>query len=503
MDSESTRPARVTAPDFAGRLKTLPNDLHAWQQLNGDQGEARTLLLGLPPDDSTGLPLMTQIAGHKVYWLESPSSLPYKQKPADSWTSVPIAAALGMARSAQIFFYKPGLALDPEFWHPILAKFEIALHDSSDRSLNKAKKSMAWLPGDDSVLLHQELRLALSKRGFQTVITKIPEKPTFYELRTIWQDSLPDFVLSINFRGLDPEGKIFALCQELQIPLAIWLVDNPWNLLAAVTLPWWKKAHLFLTDASFLEDLKNNGAKSVHFCPLGIAPHMWRPLSTDHNDKLLFVGRAAFPGQKSFFSGIRLSSALMEEARSSRVKQADWHWWKAKLSPQLWPGAAGRQVSYGADLFSAQNRARWIKYAYRYGLDLIGDESWHNLLPTIPLLPPIDYYGKLADFYHNALATLNITSYLIPESLSQRHFDVWAAGGFLLSDATRGLDIFPRELVEPISFKTHEEFTEKLGRLKANPSTSLELRKEWRENLQMKHQYVHRLDVLMEVAKRQ
>ena len=36
------------------------------------------------------------------------------------------------------------------------------------------------------------------------------------------------------------------------------------------------------------------------------------------------------------------------------------------------------------------------------------------------------------------------------EALTQRHFDVWAAGGFLLTDRTPGLDIFPRELVEPI-----------------------------------------------------
>ena len=63
------------------------------------------------------------------------------------------------------------------------------------------------------------------------------------------------------------------------IPVALWFVDNPWHVLSGVRLPWWQHAHIYVTDASFVDGLKAQGAERVCHLPLAVAPHMWRDLA--------------------------------------------------------------------------------------------------------------------------------------------------------------------------------------------------------------------------------
>ena len=105
----------------------------------------------------------------------------------------------------------------------------------------------------------------------------------------------------------------------------------------------------------------------------------------------------------------------------------------------------------------------------------------------------MDYYTDLPEFYRRAGAVLNVTSLLLPHSLSQRHFDVWAAGGLLLSDATPGLEIFSEALTRPITLHGPAEVPSRLAALRADPSQALELRRAWREPLRAGHTYAHRV----------
>lgn len=112
---------------------------------------------------------------------------------------------------------------------------------------------------------------------------------------------------------------------------------------------------------------------------------------------------------------------------------------------------------------------------------------------------PVDYYGKLPQIYAGALAVLNVTSLLLPQSLSQRHFDVWAANGFLLSDPTKGLDIFPHDLVGPIRVDGPEKLLEKLAWLESRPAYRSELSSAWREHILGCHLYSHRISRILEI----
>ena len=110
----------------------------------------------------------------------------------------------------------------------------------------------------------------------------------------------------------------------------------------------------------------------------------------------------------------------------------------------------------------------------------------------------MDYYTALPDCYAQAQAVLNVTSLLMPHSLSQRHFDVWASGGLLLSDATQGLNIFADVLVEPMRLREPEDFMVKCAWFQAHPADALDLRHAWREHLRAAHGYEHRILRIMQ-----
>lgn len=484
-------PVRESWPDFAGRMRTLPDDIYAWEKLADPEKPKGVLVLGIGPGDPEKLKFIDAHTSLPVYWLDSQVVRARKQQ-LPTWPEVSPAEALALASDAQIWFYRPGLPLDPDFWTPFLARLDIAVCSPPGFTREKA----VWLPGGANDLLYWELAAALKKRGINRVISGQPHQPNGRAFFSFLGNTLPALVLSVNFRGLDPEGKIASICAELGIPLAVWLVDNPWNIVSRLPLPWWKNLHLFITDPSFMPSLKNMGCEHVEVCPLASSSHMWRDMGSLRSGRPLFVGRAAFPGRSSFFKGCRLPQNLLQEAENLPPAIPDWHWWHEKLGIKPWPGLAGRAISYGADIFSARNRAYWLKTAGLENLEIIGDDSWRNLLPGAAITPPVDYYGSLPECYHSALAVLNVTSLLLPQSLSQRHFDVWAAGGYLLSDDTAGLKIFPDWLVREIVMKTPEELPEKLARLRHSPASARELIAAWREELTKNHSYENRLDLI-------
>lgn len=496
--SPAIRPIRTRLPDFAGKMKTLPDEAGSWKLIHEARHADALILLGYGPGNPATLPFIkdAEKAGAAIYWLDcEPMLSNIKTIPPAAWESITPQAAVKLAARAKVMFYQPGLALAPDFWGPLLAKIQKA----GSPGLGKAKGSgaMAWLPGTSAELLHLELRHALGQKGFGQIIQDIPARPDIGELEKIWRNRLPDLAISVNFRGLDAEGKIFELCRALGAPLAVWLVDNPWNLLSGIGLPWWTHANLFVTDASFMEELRANGARHVCFLPLASSWHMWKEPRAINNGETVFVGRPAFPQRQSFFKGMKLPENLCRIAENMLAANQlpDYHWWSRQLRIPPWPGLAGRKISLGADIFSAKNRSRWLNADMN--INIVGGDEWKVLLPNARISQPVDYYGQLPGIYQNALCNLNVTSLLLPQSLSQRHFDVWAAGGFLFSDNTRGLDIFPEELTRPMTLASPHELLDKQAWLKNNPLESMELRMAWRELLEREHQYLNRIEAIM------
>lgn len=488
----------VRFPDFCGRMFTLAANADHYRQTaaNGEN----ILLLGAGPDAEELDFVKGGLArGANIYLLHSPKFEALARKPENAKRfefklieEVDAAKARKLAKNSSVFFYKPAMRVEPDFWGPFLGKVEADLAQISHKKPGKT----ACLPGNDGQLVHIEMRQALVEAGFETITQDFAAEPGKF----IKSGIRPDIFVSINFRGLDPEGRIFHFLRAQNIPVAIWMVDNPWHLLSALRLPWWKDASIFVTDASFIPALRAEGAKDAHFLPLAASSHMLKD-GYDGGGPPVFVGRSEFPDKKSYFAAASVPANLLAGSRTLfKLKMLpDFHWWQARLGDRLWPGFAGRNAGLGAENCSRFNRQRWLLAGKEAGMEIYGDEGWQKLVPGATLHGPVDYYGKLPQIYAHALAVLNVTSLLLPQSLSQRHFDVWAASGFLLSDATTGLEIFSSDLVGEIRLGQPEDLPEKLAWLVEHPKRRRELSAAWREEIIARHLYGDRLTAILRI----
>ena len=320
----------------------------------------------------------------------------------------------------------------------------------------------------------------------------------------------PSLFFSVNFRGLDKYGEAFAVLQAKGIPLAVWCVDNPWNLLSGLRSDFWKYVHLFVTDPSHIPALYAHGATSVMFLPLATSPAIFcsRKTNTIATSPVVFVGRSAFPDKDRFFVGQSVSDTSLEKASAfmDAGERPDFAWWLRELHMEtaetvLWPGSAARKASLGAENASLAWRTACLLEAARSGLAIYGDAAWKEIFSQLaehaPIFPgPVDYYRDLPGLYATASYSLNVMSFLLPHGLNQRHFDIWAAGGFCIMDKCPGLDLFPSELTEPIAFAQPGDISAIIERFSTAPEEKAALRFAWQRHTLTEHTYERRMHTL-------
>jgi hypothetical protein len=448
------------------------------------------LVLGLGPDPAALAESLPPDA--EVFYLECPSF--YDQTDGDWRAAIPPGwrrvESFDPLKDRNIILYEAGMQLFPGFWGPVTAA--LALPCPAGQTGGKA----VLVPTEKSRLIASEVSQALVAEGFQV----LPVAPG--DLLPILETSRPDLFLSINFAGLDPFGAASSVLARAGVPVAVWCVDNPFHSLSALKSHFWQDVHLFVTDDWFVAPLKGHGAKHVHHLPLAANQDFFKaaPDRPELADKLLFVGRSAFPDKAAFFAGLKLpdDALALALAMLERGDRPDFAWWSERLGVErLWPGKDVRLAGLGAEESGRAWRAQVLAEAAKAGeLVVHGDGAWRTLVPSaFDLRAPVDYYGPLAGMYASARCVIGATSPLLPRGLTQRHFDVWAAGGCLISDDTPGLDLFPAELTRPITFHTPSSIPAALASLERN---RMDLIRAWRELVSREHTYAHRIQSILE-----
>lgn len=411
-----------------------------------------------------------------------------------------------------VIIFRQAARLFPSFWGPLLGRVMAAR--IAPRTPQGCSRTVI-LPGTERSLLLPEIEAALIDEGYTPLRVAPDDLNT--RLPRILADERPTMLLSVNLQGLDAAGERFRLLQACGVPVALWCVDNPWHLLSALRTPWWRETLLCVTDASFIPALRAHGAQHVLHLPLAASPHHFAtddmnaqcpPAAHDATSgtplqTILFVGRSGFPDKARFFAGCRVNDNDLAAARdlldaADAPRQPDFHWWTERQGlTRLWPDKAVRTAGYGAESCALLRRIRYLETACDAGLTVVGDAAWRDHLPCLhDLRPPVDYYGTLPRLYRQARLTLNVTSLLLPAGLTQRHFDVWMAGGFCITDATPGLDIFPKRLAAEVSMPHPSALPALCRRLEDDPRLRDDLAAAWRTCITEAHTYSHRLRTL-------
>lgn len=482
------RPMRVKILSELGIPTTLPE---GGQYLQTWGHGPDTLILCPGPNPALCLPL---IKNHgRVFFLHLPDfaqQMPsaWHQAIPPNWQLIDQDSIFDLPPQTRKIIYTPIKRLFPSCLAPILAQWEISPQKSATQEL--------WLPSPAHGLIVQELASAAQKHDLTPRI--LPATIKAENLAAMLNTKAPALFVSINFQGLDAYGENQALLEAAGVPIAVWCVDNPFHLLTAQKNILWKKLPVFVTDSWFIHPLKKLGAHPIHLPlatdPLIFASHGPCPRGQD----LLFVGRSHFPDRDSFFAAATVPKTIQEKATTLSGRQAHFGWWQQELGGELWPGNQVRSIGLGAEIQSQKWRAQCLSHlAHQGALTIIGDANWANLVPEATLTAPVDYYHGLAQAYSQASLVLNLTSLLLPHGLTQRHFDVWACGSFLLTDHTQGLDIFPGKLAQSISFETPEEAWELARYYAQHPKQKEQIRQAWQKLILQEHSYSQRLQTIL------
>jgi len=492
------RPSRPSVVDEAGVLRTLDSGPRAFAVF-GDGAEP--VFLGLGPDPAAAVALA---GGRAAAFVECPAFAAalgpaWAAAVPNSWRRLdPHELDPARPGDARYYLYRQNTRLYPSFWGPIWARVQLARLPRPEQA---ATSGGALLIRSPAGLLEPELARALAALG--RPVTDIPAQDCLNALALVLGRETPALAISVNAAGLDDDGLAAELLMAAGVKLAVWFVDNPFHVLSRFRGRFWRQALLCVTDEAFVAPLTALGAQRVMHLPLAAAAHFFkaRP-AAGLAGRAVFVGSSAFPGRDRFFAGCRVPGDLAEKARDMTAvgKRPDFFWWTEQLGIQAyWPGKAVRLAGCGAEAAGLAFRAATLAaLAGAVPLTVHGDAGWRDHLPAdVALAGPVDYAGALPGIYAGAGVSVNVTSLLLPRGLTQRHFDVWAAGGCLISDATPGLDLFPPQLFAPMRFQTPSDAGRLAATLLAQPERRADLTAAWREHILAGHGYQHRVAALL------
>ncbi len=310
----------------------------------------------------------------------------------------------------------------------------------------------------------------------------------------------PDLLLTVNHLGFDREGRLAALLQELQLPVAVWYVDSPTYILNGQLQGVSYDHHLFVWESSYLPELARAGFKNVSHLPLAGANHMRGGGAGERLGRGVFVGGSNNSGIRVWREKPRLR---LSEEEIDRIVAAQRARPDVGIQQHLQnAGVAGdsellRRNTESLLVLQTTRRER-IELLRQVPVDVYGDEDWSELLgPGRRVLSPVDYYDELPEVYRRHAVHLNQTSFQMNSTVNQRVFDVPLCGGLLVTDYRSDLaDLFDIKR-ECVLYHTPVEAADKLRWYLDNPETADSVAALARRRIESEHLYHHRLRTMI------
>lgn len=373
--------------------------------------------------------------------------------------------------------------------------------------------------------LYREIEAALDQLGNEHLLVELPESELlqgdFVErLLLAVAEFKPDFALTVNHFGLDREGRLVGLLEEIGLPLASWFVDSPQLILNDYPRLNTPGTCVFSYDAASLEWLRSAGFSQVHYLPLATDPARFKPgaeVPAAWHSRVSFVG-------DSMTSQVR---AMREEARAAPAFHAALSElaYAFALSDEVLPLAflerchpdIHAEVVYLAQVesrlacekaltFTAarQYRLRCVKGIMPFSPLIAGDDGWGEALGEHGWQPAgrLDYYRDLPGFYAATEVSFNCTSVQMKGAVNQRVFDVPASGGFLVTDWREQMaDLFDLD-TEAACYRSPEEVADVVAAWLADQTGRERMACAARRRILAEHTYAHRLRELVEIMRR-
>ncbi|MGE4553218.1 MAG: glycosyltransferase [Desulfovibrionaceae bacterium] len=369
--------------------------------------------------------------------------------------------------------------------------------------------------------LMAEIAAALPRLDIPHRFLEVGEGPTVRpgfveELLAAVAEFRPDFVLTVNHFGLDREGRLAGLLEDLGLPLASWFVDSPELVLAGYPGQARPGVAVFSFDADGLEPLRALGFGHAAWLPLGTDPAVMRPGAGEPDPSwraaVSFVGDSlagpvaeyleildAGPAWTARLDAARAAFGASPERSVARFLAGfdpGLGQWLDALDDPARRLAAEKYVTFGA---TRDYRLDCVRRLTPFAPVVAGDPAWGQDLPPggWRAAGRLDYAADLPRFYAAAEVNFNCTSLQMKGAVNQRVFDVPACGAFLLTDARRQMEALFEPGRECAVYGRPEDIPGEVERWLADPAGRRALAVRARRRVLAEHTYGHRLTALV------
>lgn len=374
---------------------------------------------------------------------------------------------------------------------------------------------------DSSYFLCGEILSALEKLEVEYHALKLDGGPT--GSRTFVEDLLkavvdfrPDFVLTVNHFGLDREGKLAGLLEDLGLPLASWFVDNPHLILHDYSHPGADNTAIFTYDAGNLDVMRAKGFANVHYLPLATDPQRFKPglgsMTESWRSDVSFVGNSMTgPVEKTLNDAALppemqreyedVAAAFGESGESNpldflKSERRDWFDAISALPTPERRLAAESLLTWEA---TRQYRLACVQGIIPFAPLIVGDDGWLEQIQAgyWRHLSSIDYYEDLPRFYPCSKINFNCTSRQMIGAVNQRIFDAPACGAFVLTDYREQMEYLFDLDTEVAIYRHPGEIPELVERYLGDDNGRETIARAARKRILADHTYAHRLKSLL------
>lgn len=379
---------------------------------------------------------------------------------------------------------------------------------------------------DSDYFLCNEIHAGLKRLGVEYRTIELGDRETgsteFIEsiLKNV-VDFRPDFALTVNHFGLDRDGKLAGLLDDLKLPLASWFVDNPHLIIYDYDHPGTDNTIIFTFDAGNLDEMRAKGFNHVHYLPLATDPHRFRPgqqvnAPAEWHCDVSFVGNSMtdpvsrslelthLPEKlKNDYESVAGQFGASGETAVARYLKDNHPDWSSAL--ESLPTTENRLALESLLTWEAtrQYRLACVQSILKFSPLIVGDDGWKPLLgPTgWRHMPRLDYYGDLPRFYPLSKINFNCTSRQMIGAVNQRVFDIPACGGFVLTDHREQMEDLFDIGSEAIVYRNPEDIPALIRELLADPKRRENISAKARKRILADHTYEIRLQRLMKIMR--
>ncbi|MCX8042926.1 MAG: glycosyltransferase [Desulfobacterota bacterium] len=323
----------------------------------------------------------------------------------------------------------------------------------------------------------------------------------------------PDFVLTINHLGFDREGILTQFFTDIELPYASWFVDSPTFILEDFSQQRSPYLTVFVWDRDYCNELKACGFDHVVYLPLATDPGIFNK-NKIYGAPKISVGFVGNSGEESIASSLaeikggytaqklveRLAIAFAESPVRS-IKEIALHLdsdEKRMFTQDM--KAIERAVTWMA---TQRYRVACVRKLLTFNPVIHGDPGWKRFVNgSARLLPELNYYSELPEFYRSCAVNFNTTSLQMKNGINQRVFDVPACGGFLITDYRYQLEDAFSIGREVICYRSIDEIEDIVGYYLRRETERLRIAEAAYKRIKHEHTYMHRVGVLIDTMKR-